>query len=61
MTNEGSDKGKVFQVAVGETQKEFSSKFGLFSIQERMHALGGSLAIESSEHGTRCLLILPVT
>ncbi len=60
LTIEVSDKGKGFRVAAAETPKQFSSKFGLFSIQERMHALGGSFTIDSSEQGTRCLLVLPL-
>ena len=60
LTIEVSDQGKGFQVAEAETPKQFSSKFGLFSIQERMHALGGSFTLQSSEHGTRCLLVLPL-
>ena len=40
---------------------EGSSKFGLFSIRERMSALGGSLHITSSpEVGTRAVLLLPL-
>ncbi|WNM58014.1 response regulator [Candidatus Nitrospira allomarina] len=37
-----------------------STKFGLFSIRERMLSLGGSLRIESSPgHGTTAILMLP--
>ncbi len=54
------DKGKGFQQADAQTAKELSSKFGLFSIQERMHALGGSFTIHSSHCGTTCLLLLPL-
>ena len=39
----------------------FSSKFGLFSIQERMRALGGAFVIESTpEQGTTARLVLPI-
>lgn len=38
-----------------------SSKFGLFSIQERMRALGGSLELESAPgKGTTATLVLPL-
>jgi signal transduction histidine kinase/CheY-like chemotaxis protein len=38
-----------------------SSKFGLFSIQERMRALGGAFVIESTpERGTTARLVLPI-
>ena len=38
-----------------------SSKFGLFSIQERMRALGGAFVIESTpERGTIARLVLPI-
>jgi signal transduction histidine kinase len=54
------DNGKGFQIAAAQTPKELSSKFGLFSIQERMHALGGSFTIQSSHRGTTCVLMLPL-
>lgn len=57
---EVSDKGKGFETAAAHTTTELSSKFGLFSIQERMHALGGSFTIQSSHQGTTCILILPL-
>lgn len=57
---EVSDKGKGFDSAAAQTPKELSSKFGLFSIQERMHALGGSFTIQTSHRGTTCVLILPL-
>lgn len=38
-----------------------SSKFGLFSIQERMRALGGFFALQSApEKGTTATLVLPL-
>jgi signal transduction histidine kinase len=54
------DRGKGFEVAAAQTPKELSSKFGLFSIQERMQALGGSFTVQSSQRGTTCTLILPL-
>lgn len=54
------DNGKGFDASTAERPSELSSKFGLFSIQERMRALGGSLDIESSPLGTRCVLTLPL-
>jgi signal transduction histidine kinase len=39
----------------------FSSKFGLFSIKERMRALGGSFNIQSAPgQGTTATLLLPI-
>jgi signal transduction histidine kinase/ActR/RegA family two-component response regulator len=47
--------------AVGTPSGGISSKFGLFSIRERMHALGGSCVIESAPgQGTRATLRLPL-
>ena len=41
---------------------ELLSKFGLFGIRERMHALGGSFQITSSPgHGTTAVLRLPLS
>jgi signal transduction histidine kinase len=38
-----------------------SSKFGLFSIRERMTALGGAFNLQSApQQGTCAVLILPV-
>jgi PAS domain S-box-containing protein len=58
------DKGKGFVLASrGGTNisAERSSKFGLFSIRERMQALGGSFAITSSPgNGTTAVLRLPL-
>jgi NO-binding membrane sensor protein with MHYT domain/CheY-like chemotaxis protein len=55
------DKGKGFELAAAETPRELSSKFGLFSIHERMKALGGSFEIESAPGlGTKCVLALPL-
>ena len=56
------DEGKGFEVAAAETRRDLSSKFGLFSIQERMKALGGSFEIKSETgQGTRCILALPLS
>ena len=55
------DWGKGFQLATNDTPPEWSSKFGLFSIRERMAALGGSFNIESAPGaGTTCTLELPL-
>jgi PAS domain S-box-containing protein len=64
-----SDKGKGFDLAAaaaaaaaaGTPSGGISSKFGLYSIQERMRALGGSFAIESAPgQGTTAMLVLPL-
>ncbi|MGE3976924.1 MAG: PAS domain S-box protein [Nitrospira sp.] len=60
------DEGKGFDLAVAATagvpSGEISSKFGLYSIQERMRALGGSFTIDSVPGlGTIATLILPLT
>ena len=57
------DKGSGFNFddAPGDTSP-LSSKFGLFSIRERMKALGGSFELESAiGHGTRAALVLPIS
>ena len=60
------DEGKGFALAAvaaaaDSPSHSVSSKFGLFSISERMRALGGSLEIESSPgNGTTATLILPL-
>lgn len=56
---EVNDRGKGFSLAAAQTPNELSSQFGLYSIQERMRTLGGSLDIQSSSQGTTCVLILP--
>jgi signal transduction histidine kinase/CheY-like chemotaxis protein len=61
-----SDRGAGFDLAaaaaaVGTPHGGISSKFGLFSIQERMRALGGSFEIQSAPgHGTMATLVLPL-
>jgi PAS domain S-box-containing protein len=55
------DEGKGFDFPVGAPSGSVSSKFGLYSIQERMRALGGSLEIQSTpDKGTRAILVLPL-
>jgi signal transduction histidine kinase len=58
------DEGVGFDVtaaAAATASGESSSKFGLFSIRERMHALGGSFEIESAPgQGVTATLILPL-
>ncbi len=57
------DEGCGFELpAVAEqTATPMSSKFGLFSIRERMMALGGQFEIESAPgQGTTAVLLLPV-
>jgi CheY-like chemotaxis protein len=62
-----SDEGKGFDLTVGTLATAgipsggISSKFGLFSIQERMRALDGSFVIQSAPgRGTTATLILPL-
>jgi CheY-like chemotaxis protein/anti-sigma regulatory factor (Ser/Thr protein kinase) len=57
------DDGRGFDLAAADTapSDRLSSKFGLFSIRERMKALGGSFEIESApNHGTTATLTLPL-
>jgi signal transduction histidine kinase len=58
------DEGGGFDVraaAAGTAASGSSSKFGLFSIRERMQALGGSFEIESAPgQGVTATLILPL-
>jgi PAS domain S-box-containing protein len=63
-----SDQGAGFDpltsttAAIGAPSGGMSSKFGLFSIQERMHALGGSFELESAPgKGTTARLVLPLS
>ncbi|WHZ29586.1 MAG: PAS domain-containing protein [Nitrospira sp.] len=47
--------------AAGMPSGGISSKFGLYSIQERMRALGGTFTIDSAPgHGTSATLLLPL-
>lgn len=59
------DDGKGFDhtaADAGTVSGGISSKFGLFSIQERMRALGGSFEIQSAPgKGTCAILVLPLT
>lgn len=58
---EVQDQGIGFESAAAETSTVLSSRFGLFNIQERMKALGGSLEIESAPGlRTSCILTLPL-
>jgi CheY-like chemotaxis protein len=58
---EVEDKGRGFDVAAVADSKDLSSKFGLFSIQERMRALGGTFDVHSApSKGTLATLILPL-
>jgi len=55
------DNGVGFAASPLNVGGQESSKFGLFSIRERMSALGGSLHISSAlEVGTRAVLFLPM-
>jgi PAS domain S-box-containing protein len=61
------DAGKGFDLAAAAAAAAenpsggLSSKFGLFSIQERMRALGGSFTIDSAPgQGTTATLVLPL-
>lgn len=58
------DEGKGFDTACAWQQEAtaLSSKFGLFSIRERMKALGGMFELHSElDKGTTARLILPLT
>ena len=59
-----SDEGKGFDLAAaaeGTPSGGISSKFGLFSIRERMRALGGSFDLQSVPgRGTTAMLVLPL-
>ena len=57
------DRGDGFDLAAAGTTTitALSSKFGLFSIRERMRALGGRFDLESAPgQGTRATLVLPL-
>ena len=55
------DDGVGFDASRTATQQVLASGFGLFSIRERLHHVGGELVIES-EHarGTRATLVAPL-
>lgn len=58
------DQGVGFDLLAMATQQTsaMSSKFGLFSIRERMNALGGRLELHSAPgEGTKATLILPLS
>ena len=56
-----SDNGVGFDPADDSSKDDGSSKFGLFSIRERMKALGGNCTIQSARGvGTTATLILPL-
>lgn len=58
-----NDQGKGFDLAAaaGASSGELSSKFGIYSIQERMRAIGGSFEIQSAPgKGTSAILLLPL-
>ena len=55
------DEGVGFDLAAAATHTIVSSKFGLFSIRERMRALGGHFDMQSAlGEGTTATLILPL-
>jgi signal transduction histidine kinase/CheY-like chemotaxis protein len=59
---QGFDASILADTAPLETPQNPSSKFGLFSIRERMRFLGGKLDITSSEEtGTTATLLLPLS
>ncbi|NGZ10907.1 MAG: PAS domain S-box protein [Nitrospira sp. LK70] len=61
VNDEGAGFDLAAAAAVGTPSDEISSRFGLYSIQERMRALGGSFTIDSAPgHGTIATLILPL-
>jgi signal transduction histidine kinase len=56
------DNGVGFDPVAEISNMDNSSKFGLFSISERMPALGGTFEVESmTGHGTIARLTVPVT
>jgi|GEM_PF-441669 len=58
---QGFDLAAAAAAAAGTPHDGISSKFGLFSIQERMRAIGGSFEIQSSPGlGTTATLMLPL-
>ena len=58
---EVQDEGRGFDLAAVERSSSAATKFGLFSIRERMTALGGQFEIESvAGEGTTARLILPL-
>jgi signal transduction histidine kinase len=59
---EVQDNGVGFDPLAATKNMDNSSRFGLFSIGERMPSLGGTFEVESTPgHGTIARLTLPVT
>lgn len=59
--DEGAGFDLAVAAAVGAPSDEISSKFGLYSVQERMRALGGSFTIKTAPGvGTIATMILPL-
>jgi signal transduction histidine kinase len=57
---EVQDRGKGFDVSSIDSSPPGSSKFGVFSIRERMQALGGTFQLLSTPgKGTRAILTVP--
>ena len=55
------DEGRGFDPSIRDEAAPTSSKFGLFSIGERMKALGGEFRMESAQgKGTKATLMLPL-
>ena len=55
-----ADEGRGFDLAAVSGKRSLSTRFGHFSIEERMKALNGRLAVDSSPgRGTRISLVLP--
>lgn len=53
------DRGQGFDITAADRP---TAQFGLFSIRERMQVMGGTLEMDSAPgHGTRAMLILPLT
>ncbi len=56
-----SDRGIGFDPSCVWTHLESSSGFGLFSIRERLHLMGGRMSVESSpSSGSRFRLLIPL-
>jgi signal transduction histidine kinase len=59
---EVQDDGVGFDTTVLEAERSLKKRFGLFSVRERLHHLGGYMQVESSPgSGTKVCMVAPLS